>query len=58
MPVLIFFGVYYLLGGVWTLLALTWVFWLGFQRAKQARWEAYIRNECTLYIEEVLGVRP
>jgi hypothetical protein len=54
MPVLIFFGAYYLLGGVWTLLALAWVFWLGRRRRKQAAWEAYIREECALYLEEVL----
>jgi hypothetical protein len=26
------------------------------RRAREERWAAYIRNECALYIEEVLGV--
>ena len=56
MPVLLLAAVYNFFGGVWFYLAIAGVAWYCRRRATERRWEAYIRNECALYIEEVLGV--
>ena len=56
MPVLLLAAVYNFFGGIWFYLAIAGVAWYCRRRATERRWEAYIRNECALYIEEVLGV--
>ena len=54
MPVLILATFWYLVGAPWILLPLGWIIWRSRRGRKQAAWEAYIREECVLYIEEVL----
>ena len=42
-------------GRGWFWLALPVLYWVNRRWAREERWAAYLRNECALYIEEVLG---
>ena len=42
--------------GLWIYLTPLVLYWVNRRWAREERWAAYIRNECALYIEEVLGV--
>lgn len=44
------------IGRLWIILLLLILHRANRRRAREERWAAYIRNECALYIEEVLGV--
>jgi hypothetical protein len=42
--------------GRWITPLILVLYWVNCRWAREERWAAYIRNECALYIEEVLGV--
>jgi len=44
------------IGGFWICATLPVLYWVNRRWAREERWTAYLRNECALYIEEVLGV--
>jgi hypothetical protein len=54
--IVLFAFVWLRVGGWTTPVTLAGIAWYTYRRAREERWAAYIRNECALYIEEVLSV--